>query len=98
MDEYPRRESITPHRHLDTKRSEYLPHTAESHGNRLAVHAPGSVAAQERDHLRDLARLQHPLLGVDGGALALPRACLHTVMSSTLKRPSRLAIDCALPD
>src|ERR1700722_1192973 len=51
-------------------RKSNLPHAAESHGDRLAVHAPGSVAAQERDHLRDLARLQHPVLRVDGGALA----------------------------
>src|SRR5579863_9584199 len=47
----------------------HLPHAAESHGDRLAVHAPGSVAAEERDHLRDLARLEHPLLRVEGGAL-----------------------------
>src|SRR6266513_1166210 len=55
---------------LIPKRRERLPHAAESHGDRLAVHAPGSVAAQERDHLRDLARLQHPVLRVDRGALA----------------------------
>src|ERR1700722_2992773 len=47
-----------------------LPHAAESHGNRLAVHAPGSIAAQERDHLCDLSWLQHPVLRVDCGALA----------------------------
>src|SRR6266853_4563498 len=62
-------ERETPQR-LDAKRSERLPHAAESHGDRLAVHAPGSVAAQERDDLRDLARLQHAVLRVDGGALA----------------------------
>ncbi len=46
-----------------------LPNAAESYSDCLAVHAPGSVAAQERDHLRDLSWLQHPLPRVDGGAL-----------------------------
>jgi hypothetical protein len=40
---------------------------SESHGDRLAVHAPGNVAAQERDHLRDLARLQDPVLTLHRG-------------------------------
>jgi hypothetical protein len=40
---------------IEGQRTPYrLPNTAESYGDGLAVHAPGSVAAQERDHLRDL--------------------------------------------
>jgi hypothetical protein len=46
-----------------------LPNASKSYGDCLAVHAPGSVAAQERDHLGDFSRLQYPLLRVDGGAL-----------------------------
>src|ERR1700733_5932682 len=64
--------AISPNRsraHCRRATNARLPHAAESHGDRLAVHAPGSIAAQERDHLRDLARLQHPLLRVDGGVL-----------------------------
>src|ERR1700676_5341816 len=57
------RSPSTPRRRLG------LPHAAESHGDRLAVHAPGGVAAQERDHLGYLRRLQDALLRVDGGAL-----------------------------
>src|ERR1700726_2675690 len=61
--------SVTLHR-FDAKHSDHLPNAAESHGDRLAVHTCGSVAAQERDDLRDLARFQNTVLRVDGGALA----------------------------
>jgi len=47
-----------------------LPHAAKSHCNCLAVHSPGRVTAQERNHLRDLARFQHPIRRVEGSALA----------------------------
>jgi hypothetical protein len=54
---------------LDAKRFEGLPHAAQCHRDRLAIHSPGGIGAQERDHLSDLARLKHPILRVDGGAL-----------------------------
>src|ERR1700722_14897011 len=46
-----------------------LPDAAQGYGDRLPVHTPCGVAAEERDHLCDLKRLKHPLLGIDGSAL-----------------------------
>src|SRR5207253_9669855 len=59
-----------PHRRLRSAApDERLPDASERHGNGLAVHASRCVAAQERDYLRDLARLEHAVLRVDRSAL-----------------------------
>src|SRR5580765_5214702 len=47
-----------------------LPHSTQRHGDRLTVHRPGGIRAQEGDHLRDLNGLEHALLWINGGAFA----------------------------
>jgi hypothetical protein len=47
---------------MPTARSAPLPQAAKSYGDRLPVHPSGSIAAEERNHLRDFARLQYPVL------------------------------------